>query len=148
MVGGLVASASLVSAQRDLMGTVFAGGGDQQTKQGRYNILLMGGDAGKNRSGLRPDSMTVASVDAETGRTVLISLPRNLEDVPFPATSPLHKKFPKGYSCADHSCMLNAIYTYATTHKDLYPARPQPRRPGHQGGHRGGDRASPSTTGR
>ena len=121
VVGGLVASASLVSAQRDLMGTVFAGGGDQQTKQGRYNILLMGGDAGKDRSGLRPDSMTVASVDAETGRTVLISLPRNLEDVPFPASSPLHEKFPKGYSCADHSCMLNAIYTYATEHKDLYP---------------------------
>ena len=121
VVGGLVASASMVSAQRDLMGTVFAGGGDQQTKHGRYNILLMGGDAGKDRSGLRPDSMTVASVDAETGRTVLISLPRNLEDVPFPATSPLRKKFPKGYTCADHSCMLNAIYTYATTHKDLYP---------------------------
>ena len=111
----------MVSAQRDLMGTVFAGGGDQQTKHGRYNILLMGGDAGKDRSGLRPDSMTVASVDAETGRTVLISLPRNLEDVPFPESSPLHKKFPKGYTCADHSCMLNAIYTYATTHKDLYP---------------------------
>jgi len=129
VVGGLVASASMVSAQRDLMGTVFAGGGDQQTKQGRYNILLMGGDAGPDRSGLRPDSMTVASVDAETGRTVLISLPRNLEDVPFPASSPLHKKFPKGYTCADHSCMLNAIYTYATTHKDLYP---QVRNPGAQ----------------
>ena len=98
MVGGLVASASIVSAQRDLMSTVFAGGGDQQAKQGRYNILLMGGDAGKDRSGLRPDSMTVASVDAETGRTVLISLPRNLEDVPFPDSSPLHKKFPKGYT--------------------------------------------------
>ena len=58
--------------------------------------------------------MTVASVDAETGRTVLISLPRNLEDVPFPECSPLHKKFPKGYGCEDHSCMLNAVYTYAT----------------------------------
>ena len=141
VVGGLVASATIVSAQRDLMGTVFAGGGDQQTKPGRYNILLMGGDAGKDRSGLRPDSMTVASVDAETGRTVLISLPRNLEDVPFPESSPLHKKFPKGYSCADHSCMLNAIYTYATDAQGPLPRRPQPGRPGHQGGHRGGHRA-------
>ena len=121
VVGGLVASAGMISAQRELMSTVFAGGGDQQTKQGRYNILLMGGDAGKDRVGLRTDSMTVASVDAETGRTVLISLPRNLEDVPFPATSPLHERFPRGYSCADHSCMLNAIYTYATEHKELYP---------------------------
>ena len=96
MVGGLVASASMVSAQRDLMGTVFAGGGDQQTKHGRYNILLMGGDAGKDRSGLRPDSMTVASVDAETGRTVLISLPRNLEDVPFPAYLAAAQEVPQG----------------------------------------------------
>jgi LCP family protein required for cell wall assembly len=121
VVGGLFASASIVSSQRDLMATVFAGGGDHEVKQGRYNVLLLGGDAGKDRVGLRPDSMTVASVDAETGRTVLVSLPRNLEDVPFPESSPLHAKFPKGYSCADHSCMLNAIYTYATEHPDLYP---------------------------
>ena len=126
VAGGLVASASIVSAQRDLMGTVFAGGGDQQAKQGRYNILLMGGDAGKDRSGLRPDSMTVASVDAETGRTVLISLPRNLEGARFPEYSPLRKKFPKGYRCGDHSCMLNAVYTYATANKHLYPGVANP----------------------
>jgi polyisoprenyl-teichoic acid--peptidoglycan teichoic acid transferase len=121
VVGGLLASASIVSSQRDLMATVFAGGGDHEVKQGRYNVLLLGGDAGKDRVGLRPDSMTVASIDAETGRTVLVSLPRNLEDVPFPESSPLHAKFPEGYSCPDHSCMLNAIYTYATEHPGLYP---------------------------
>lgn len=121
VLGALLASASIVSAQRNLMSTVFAGGGDKVAKQGRFNILLMGGDAGPDRTGLRPDSMTVASVDEETGRTVLISLPRNLEDVPFPESSPMHKKFPNGYSCPDHSCMLNAIYTYASGNKDLYP---------------------------
>ena len=121
VVGGLVASAGVVSAQRDLVSTCSPAVAKQGGQAGRYNILLMGGDAGKDRTGLRPDSMTVASVDAETGRTVLISLPRNLEHVPFPASSPLHKKFPKGYSCADHSCMLNAVYTYAMGHKDLYP---------------------------
>ena len=126
VLGGLIASASMVSAQRDMMSTVFAGGGDQEVKQGRYNILLMGGDADRNRAGLRPDSMTVASVDAETGRTVLVSLPRNLEGAPFPAYSPLHKKFPNGYRCANRSCMLNAIYTYATEHKKLYPGVKNP----------------------
>lgn len=126
VVGGLLASASVVSSQRDLMATVFAGGGDHHVKAGRYNVLLLGGDAGKDRVGLRPDSMTVASIDAETGRTVLISLPRNLEDVPFPASSPLRAKFPHGYSCADHSCMLNAIYTYASEHKELYPGVKNP----------------------
>jgi LCP family protein required for cell wall assembly len=121
VVGGLLASASIVSSQRGLMSSVFAGGGKQEVQQGRYNVLLMGGDAGKDRSGLRPDSMTVASVDAETGRTVLISLPRNLEDVPFPESSPLHAAFPQGYTCADHSCMLNAVYTYASERPELYP---------------------------
>lgn len=121
VVAGLVVSANVVSAQRELVSTVFAGGGDKVAKAGRINILLMGGDAGRNRSGLRPDSMTVASIDAETGRTVLISLPRNLEDVPFPESSPMHKKYPRGYSCSDNSCMLNAVYTYASTHKELYP---------------------------
>ena len=33
----------------------------------------------------------------------------------------MHAKFPDGFRCADHSCMLNAVYTYASEHKDLYP---------------------------
>ena len=126
VVGGMVASASVVSSQRDLMATVFSGGGDTVSKDGRYNILLMGGDAGKGRVGLRPDSLTVASVDADTGRTVLFSLPRNLEDVPFPESSPMRKRFPKGYGCKDHTCMLNAVYTYANAHKNLYPGVKDP----------------------
>jgi LCP family protein required for cell wall assembly len=126
VVGGLMAAASIVSSQRDLMASVFSGGGDTVAKHGRYNILLLGGDAGKGRVGLRPDSMTVASVDADTGRSVLFSLPRNMEDVPFPDYSPLHDKFPKGYGCKDHSCMLNAVYTYASEHKNLYPGVKDP----------------------
>ncbi|MBA3530133.1 MAG: LCP family protein, partial [Propionibacteriaceae bacterium] len=126
VVGGLLASASIISAQRDLMAAVFSGGGDTKAKNGRFNILLMGGDAGKGRVGLRPDSMTVASVDEVTGRTVLFSLPRNLEDTPFPAASPMHKKFPSGFSCPDRSCLLNAVYTYANQHKDLYPGVQDP----------------------
>jgi LCP family protein required for cell wall assembly len=118
---GLVASANVVSAQRELVSSVFAGGGDKVAKAGRINILLMGGDAGADRTGLRPDSMTVASVDEATGRTVLISLPRNLEKAPFPASSPMHKKFPKGFDCPHDVCMLNAVYTYAMGHKELYP---------------------------
>jgi polyisoprenyl-teichoic acid--peptidoglycan teichoic acid transferase len=124
--GGFLAAASMATAQRELTATVFAGGGDQVAKQGRYNILLLGGDAGRDRVGLRPDSMTVASVDAETGRTVLISLPRNLQAVPFPSYSPLHDRFPHGYRCSDGSCMLNAIYTYASEHRDLYPGVQNP----------------------
>jgi LCP family protein required for cell wall assembly len=49
-----------------------------------------------------------------------------MEDVPFPASSPLHKAFPNGYGCPDHSCMLNAVYTYAASHPDLYPGVKNP----------------------
>jgi polyisoprenyl-teichoic acid--peptidoglycan teichoic acid transferase len=120
MFGGFIAAASAVSSQYEMTTAVFGGGGDQVAKNGRYNILLMGGDAAWHRIGLRPDSMTVASVDAETGRIVLISLPRNLQAVPFPRYSPLHARFPRGYRCPDGSCTLNAIYTYASERRDLY----------------------------
>jgi LCP family protein required for cell wall assembly len=126
VVGGLFASASIVSGQRDMMASIFAGGGDTAAKDGRYNILLMGGDAGKNRTGLRPDSLTVASIDADSGRTVLFSLPRNMEDTPFPESSPMRQAFPNGFGCPDHSCMLNAVYTYATDNPDLYPGVANP----------------------
>jgi polyisoprenyl-teichoic acid--peptidoglycan teichoic acid transferase len=119
--GGSIAVASIASAQHQLTTAVFSGGGDHVAEHGRVNILLMGGDAGPDRVGLRPDSMTVASVDAETGRTVLISLPRNLQAAPFPDSSPLHTRFPHGFRCSDGSCMLNAVYTYASGHRDLYP---------------------------
>ena len=33
----------------------------------------------------------------------------------------MRKKYPDGFGCKDHSCMLNAVYTYAMGHKDLYP---------------------------
>jgi polyisoprenyl-teichoic acid--peptidoglycan teichoic acid transferase len=119
--GSFIAAASMASAQHDLTMTVFSGGGDQTAEHGRINILLMGGDAGRDRVGLRPDSMTVASVDTETGRTVLISLPRNLQSAPFPSYSPLQARFPHGFHCSDGACMLNAVYTYASEHRDLYP---------------------------
>jgi polyisoprenyl-teichoic acid--peptidoglycan teichoic acid transferase len=124
--GSFIAVASMAAAQHDLTTAVFSGGGDQAAEQGRFNILLMGGDAGRDRVGLRPDSVTVASVDAETGRTVLISLPRNLQSAPFPSYSPLHDRFPHGFHCSDGSCMLNAIYTYASEHRSLYPGVPNP----------------------
>ncbi|WP_432558454.1 LCP family protein [Granulicoccus sp. GXG6511] len=116
-----LASASVVNAQSDFIGSVFAGGGDTQVKQGRYNVLLLGGDAGAGREGLRPDSIHVASVDAKTGETVLFSLPRNLEDFSFPAYSPMSKHYPDKFTCPDHACMLNAVYTAASEKPGLYP---------------------------
>ena len=113
-------------AQRRLVGNVFGGGGKAETSAGRYNVLLLGGDAGADREGLRPDTMIVASIDADTGRTVLFSLPRNLQWAPFPDSSPLKKLYPNGYWCKDQSCLLNAVYTLAMNHKNLYPGVKNP----------------------
>jgi LCP family protein required for cell wall assembly len=119
------AGSNLFGTQASLFGDVFGGGGVTETQNGRINVLLLGGDAGADRTGLRPDSMTVASIDAKTGRTVLFSLPRNLQHAPFPADSPLHKLYPNGYYCkvenlAD-ACMLNGVYTLGMNHKNLFP---------------------------
>lgn len=118
------ASRAMTAAQD--VSEIFAGGGESDHKAGRFNVLLLGADAGPSREGLRPDSMTVASIDAETGRTVLFSLPRNLERAPFPTTSPLHEKYPNGYVCDEHACMLNGVYTLGMDHKDLYPGVADP----------------------
>ncbi len=121
LIGGSIAGAGYLQASGQFLDSVFGGGGDTQAKDGRYNVLLIGGDAGANRTGLRADSITVASVDAKTGRTVLFGLPRNMERVPFPESSPLHQLYPNGFWCESHECLLNAIYLLGEEHKDKYP---------------------------
>jgi LCP family protein required for cell wall assembly len=118
MASVLLFSAHLVGVQRDFIQTMFGSGDATGAHDGRYNVLLMGGDSGDDRWGLRPDSLTVASIDAETGRTVLISLPRNMQNFPFAKGSVMHQQFPKGFDC-EH-CMLNGVYTWALDNKELF----------------------------
>ena len=122
--GTMLFAAHLVSASGSVIGTVFASSEVSGPEGGRYNVLLLGGDSGPDRSGVRPDSLTVASIDADTGRTVLIGLPRNLQDVPFPKGSPMAKQFPNGFDCAD-ACYLNGVNTWANDHADLFPKPPE-----------------------
>ena len=82
VAGALLFGAHLVGVQRDFMIAMFGDGAAIGAHHGRYNVLLLGGDSGAGRWGLRPDSMTVASIDAETGKTVLIGLPRNMAELP------------------------------------------------------------------
>jgi polyisoprenyl-teichoic acid--peptidoglycan teichoic acid transferase len=76
------------------------------------NILLLGGDGGVDREGVRTDSMIVASIDTTTGATVLFSLPRNLEDAPFPPNSRLAAAYPDGFQGPGDvgNWLLNAVY--------------------------------------
>jgi len=116
--GTMFFGAHMVAVPNQLIGTVFAADTVSKPTDGRYNILLLGGDSGPNRSGLRPDSLTVASVDSESGRTVLIGLPRNLQDIPFPKGSVMRKQFPQGFNC--EGCELNSVNTWANDHANLF----------------------------
>ncbi len=127
---GLTASAGYASvvagSARGALGDIFADGPSVPPVDGRYNIMLLGGDAGPDREGMRPDSMSIVSVDAATGQAVTIGLPRDLDPVPFPASSPMHELYPDGYGYQDHCdvdvCQLNSIYTEVELYKPkLYP---------------------------
>jgi len=107
-------------AARSALVKIFGGTAMATPVDGRYNILLLGGDAGPDRTGLRPDSTSVASVDAETGATTIIGIPRNMERATFSAGSPLWGPFPEGYNCGDQ-CLIDYLYTFAEEHPDLYP---------------------------
>jgi LCP family protein required for cell wall assembly len=93
----------------------------------RVNVLLLGSDAGVDRVGTRPDTLIVASINTANGDTVLFSLPRNLERVPFPAGTPGAAQFPSGFYCPGHQeCLLNGIWSWAEGHRNLFPGVSQP----------------------
>ncbi len=102
------------SATRPTLGP---GGGeasrDPFADKPRLNVLLLGGDAGKGRTGTRTDTVILASIDTQTGNTTLFSLPRNTGRMPFPSDSPLRKYYPNGFTNGDGNnaeYFLNAIY--------------------------------------
>jgi len=113
-------AAMLTGVGRDALSAVFAGGSIVQPIDGRYTILLLGGDAGDDRFGLRPDSMTLMSVDAGSGAVTMVGIPRNLYNAPFSEGSPLWDAWPNGFDCGD-DCLLAYLYPWAEEHPELYP---------------------------
>jgi LCP family protein required for cell wall assembly len=128
-----VQAVRIAHSQADLVNSVFDGentatapddvsqedpwGGRQQV-----NVLLLGGDGGVGRTGIRTDSVILLSMNTQTGRSVMFSLPRNMMNAQFPESSPLHEVFPDGFRSADGSdpgnWMLNAVYSQVPA---LYP---------------------------
>ncbi|MDQ0733992.1 LCP family glycopolymer transferase [Arthrobacter agilis] len=124
--GSLAYGAYVLGVGRSTVGSIFQSGPAFDPVDGRYNFLLMGGDAGEDRTGRRPDSISVISVDAETGSTVTFSIPRNFQNAQFSADSPLWDVYPDGYNCGD-PCIINSLYTDVTqNYTDLYPGAADP----------------------
>ncbi len=80
---------------------------------GRWNIALLGGDAGPYRWGMRTDTMIVVSIDRQTGDLASISVPRNLRRLPLPPGA-LRQSFPRGFDD-----LANALYTYVSIRPGL-----------------------------
>ena len=124
--GTLGYAAYVLNVSRNAIGSIFSAGPAIDPVDGRYNFLMMGGDAGDDRTGRRPDSLSVLSVDAKTGQTAIISVPRNLQNAQFSEGSPMRQIYPDGYDCGNE-CLINAINTEVTNeHADLYPGVADP----------------------
>ncbi|MRH28926.1 transcriptional regulator [Microbacterium sp. SYP-A9085] len=86
---------SKTDAARSALGSIFVSEGPAvPPSDGYYNILLLGADSGKGRDSMRFDSISVVSVNADTGRVVITGIPRDLEGFPFPKDSPMHTLYP------------------------------------------------------
>lgn len=120
-ISGISYAANLAGVQANFVGTIFNQGGFTSPVNGRYNIMLVGADSGKDRFGIRPDSLSVVSIDAVTGHAVNIGIPRNLQRVSFSDGSPMLAVYPDGWSCGI-DCLINAIYKdVEDNHAELYP---------------------------
>jgi LCP family protein required for cell wall assembly len=132
----LVYAANATYVLRDTLSSIFSGdksgakvdASNPWKNKPRVNILLLGGDGGKDRTGIRTDSMTVASIDTKTGNTVLLSLPRALTEFQVPPR--MRSVWPNGYKgdygpngkCPIGACLLNELYIQGEQrHPELEP---------------------------
>lgn len=124
--------------QRDLVDSVFSDGPETPgaalardegrpgagpwARTPRLDVLLIGGDADVHRPGVRTDSMTLASIDTRTGGTLLLGVPRNLQNVPVWSGGG-RVPFPKKE-------LLNEVYEYGIAHPGVVAGGERVRNPG------------------
>jgi LCP family protein required for cell wall assembly len=131
LAGSTTYAATLAGGVNGLLSKIGVAGPAVEPVDGRYNILVLGVDSNSERAaankGMRPDTVQVLSIDATTGRVISLGFPRDLHDMPFPASSPMHKLYPNGYTeadapyCVEWAC-LNTVYVDAeVNHPELYP---------------------------
>jgi hypothetical protein len=146
----VVVGARYAMVQADLVETVFedntsATAPKQVTEKDpwggrdRVNVLLLGGDGGVHREGVRTDTMILLSMDTRTGRTTMFSLPRNMMNAQFPAGSRCAPSTPRaspatatpGPGCSTRStdrcrCCIRACWASPTTRAPTRSSWPSP----------------------
>lgn len=127
--GGAVYASQIVGTSRDTLGSIFgATGPTVPPSDGYYNILLLGADSGEGRDSMRFDSISVVSVNADSGAVTITGIPRDMPHFPFSA-GPMQELYPdvhEGYE--DEECGwssgINQLRTEVEVCRDgdeLYP---------------------------
>lgn len=94
--------------------TVLATGNAPWNGTDRLNILLIGGDFGEGRTGIRTDTMITVSIDPSTGETAMFSVPRNWTQAPLP----------EGMGVWDCNCypeLINELWVAGERYPDAFP---------------------------
>jgi len=76
---------------------------------GKFDLLLLGSDAGPDRWSRRMDVMLLVEVDVASGRVAMFGFPRNMVGVPLPPGAARNAS-----SCGCFQKLLNEVYTDAT----------------------------------
>ena len=88
--------------------------GDPWDGVDRLNILLIGGDFGEGRTGIRTDTMITVSIDPETGETAMFSVPRNWTYSPLPAGMGV-------WDCNCYPELINELWVAGEQYPDAFP---------------------------
>ncbi|MBN6190252.1 MULTISPECIES: LCP family protein [Microbacterium] len=133
LVGGAAGyAATSVGSVRGTVGAIFGQSGPSlPPSDGYYNILLLGADSGDGRDSMRFDSISVVSVNAETGAVTITGIPRELPNAPFSDGSPMQAQYPNGFeghsssTCGWNGWMNHVRYAAEVCRDDggaeLYP---------------------------
>ncbi|HAQ59406.1 MAG TPA: transcriptional regulator [Microbacterium sp.] len=128
--GGALSAADATGVARGALGSIFGLGGPVvPPSDGYYNILLLGADSGEGRDSMRYDSISVVSVNADTGAATITGIPRDMPDFPF-APGPMLDLYPDGHTNhPDATCGwgsgINQLRTEVAVCRDgdlLYPS--------------------------
>ncbi|MFN8621867.1 MAG: LCP family protein [Chloroflexota bacterium] len=82
---------------------------------GRLSILLVGSDGGRPGGGHLTDTLMVVTVDTRTKQVAMISIPRDMQDIPLPRSWPAYKAYGGEYSDP-----INTLYTAARINPNLF----------------------------
>jgi LCP family protein required for cell wall assembly len=88
--------------------------GDPWDGVDRLNILLIGGDFGEGRTGIRTDTMITVSIDPATGETAMFSVPRNWTYAPLPAGMGV-------WDCDCYPELINELWVAGERYPDAFP---------------------------